>query len=57
MTERPSLEPCDESEPVPSLAQALERAYYQRDVEALRRIAQRAEAELAHLKATRRERP
>lgn len=50
-----SLEPCDEDRPRQSLSQALEHAYYARDVEALRRIAQRAELEMTTLRRARKE--
>lgn len=50
----PSLESCDEDGDPPSLAHALERAFLAGDLAALRRIAQRAEAQIAHLQASRR---
>lgn len=44
------LDPSDEHPAPGSLSTALEHAYYQRDVEALRRIAHRAEMELHQLR-------
>lgn len=45
------LEPSDEPATDRTLSTALEHAYYQRDIEALRRIAAKAEHEISRLRA------